>query len=719
MPTEQISFCRICSGGCGMRLTVDDDGRILSIRGDQDNPMTKGYACFKGLQAEQAHHGSERLLHPLQRDRNGNFIRIPLERALDEIAERISEITARDGSDALAAFCGNGALLNALALPMISDFLRAMGSRNYFSTMTIDQSSKLVAFGRLGGWAAGLPNFETSDVALLFGANPLVSHALLGSLAPDPVRRLKVARANGLKLIVIDPRRTETARNCDLFLQPYPGQDIAIAAGLIRLILNEGWHDRAFCDRWVSAAGMANLGDAVAPFTEEAVETRAGLQPGQIRQVAELFARDSRLGAAQSATGPSMSPYSVLAEQLIQTLNVVCGRYLRAGDPVYAVNAMDPPLETREGVIPAMRFWQADGLSRIRGVHNLAGDRLTATLSDEILTPGEGQIRALINDGGDPMTSFPDRLRTERALKSLELLVTIEPWMTRSAAFSHYILPPLMQYERADLPLKISGVKIWPGAWTQYTAPVIAPPPGSDLVNDWYVFWAIASRLGRTIEFDGTGPLDMEDAPGDDALIARRLQGSYASLEELRRFPHGHDFPIQQPIVLAAAQDNDATFDLMPVDVAEELEDFWENGDRPGALVRDGKRFSHLLSTRRMRDVLCSNGRFVETVQRRTPVNPAFLNPADLGALGLATGDLVDIASAHGRIRAIVDSDPNVRPGVVSIAHGWGGEPGALGDPMLEGAGVNDLIDTVKRVEPINAMPHMTALPVNITPVAA
>ncbi|WP_198351127.1 molybdopterin-containing oxidoreductase family protein [Flavisphingomonas formosensis] len=720
MATQHVSFCRICSGGCGTLLTVEEDGRISSVRGDPDNGMTRGYACFKGLQAEAAHHGPARRLHPLKRRADGSYQRIGLEQALDEIAERIGAILAEDGGDALAVFCGNGGMFNALAYGIHPDFLRAMGSRNYFSTLTIDQSSKAVAQGRLGSWKAGLPDFQTSDVSLFFGANPLVSHGSVGFLAVDPVKRLREARANGLKLIVVDPRRTETARNADLFLQPYPGQDVGIAAALIRLILVEGWHDRDFCARYVGAEGLGRLAEAVAPFTPEAVETRAGLAPGQIRQVAEMFARDARSGAAHSATGVCMAPDSVLAHQLIETLNVICGRYLRAGERVHSLNLMCPPTELREGVVPPMRFWEAGGPSRIRGAYSLGDERPTATLTDEILTPGPGRIRALIVDGGDPVTSFPDRGRTQRALHALDLLVAIDPWPSGTSAFAHYVIPPLMQYERADIPLKLGDMPLWPGAWLQFTPPVLAPPDGAEVVNDWYVFWSIASRLGRTIEFDGSGPLDMVTPPTDEEMIDRRLSVGGYSLADLRAHPHGRDHPIAQDVVLPCAEGDEARFEVMADDVAADLRRFWEEGDRPGAITRDGEAFTHLLSTRRMRDLFNSNGRHVPTVRRRTPTNPAFLNPEDLAALDIVPGDLVEIVSAHGRVRAIAAVDADVRPGVVSMAHGWGGMPGNPGeDPAVHGAGVNELIDTVERVEPVNAMPHMSAVPVNILRVVA
>lgn len=713
---EAISFCRICSGGCGVVLTIDAEERIVGVRGDKDSPLTHGYACFKGLQPESSHHGPQRLLRPRKRMEDGSYIEISSEQALDEIAEKLGHIIDRHGKDAMAVFLGNGGMFNIAGFYMLPSFLAAFDSDQYFSTLTIDQSGKMVAMGRLGHWGAGYPHLDDMEVAMFFGANPLVSHGSLGFLQEDPVRSLKRARERGLKVITIDPRRSETGHFADIALQPYPGQDAAIAGGLIRLILAEGWEDREFCERWVGADHMAALREAVEPLTESYVEQRAGLEPGSLRRVAEMFARDASTGSVTSATGTSMAPYSNLAFQLIETLNVICGRYLREGQRVHQINGMGPGGPLKAQAFSPSRFWEASGESRIRGARKLFQDRCTATLADEILTPGEGQIRALLIDGGDPMTSWPDQQKTAKALSSLDLLICIDPWPTPTTSYAHYILPPLMQYERADLPMYLPGFANWAGAWSQYTPPVIAPPKGSDLVEDWYVFWGLAKRLGRTITYNGARPLDMENPPSTDELLDLVLHGAPHKLDTLKEHPHGCHAHIEQQTVLQADTDADGKFEPMPADVAEELRRFLADGGAPGEWTRDGRSFTHLLSSRRMRDLFNSNGRFVNSVRKRTPYNPAFMHPDELAALGVAPGAKVEIESAHGRVTAIVDADPELRPGVVSLAHGWGDPPGSNADVAESGTPVNRLIDTDRNYEAVNSMPHMSAIPVNISP---
>lgn len=263
------SFCRICAGACGMQITVDDNNAIVDIRGDKQAPLTRGYACFKGLQAEEAHHGAARLLHPLKRNADGSFARIPLEQALDEISAKMRDLIEDGGPEAVSLFCGNGSIFNATAYPMTFSFMRSLGSSQYYSTQTIDQSAKLVTFERLGGWAAGAHSLRRSEVVMLFGTNPLISHCTSGFLIPDPTKRLREEKARGLKLIVIDPRSTETAHHADLVLQPIPGQDAAIAGGLIRLILSEGWEDKDFCAAHVRSDALVALRTAVDSLTPE------------------------------------------------------------------------------------------------------------------------------------------------------------------------------------------------------------------------------------------------------------------------------------------------------------------------------------------------------------------------------------------------------------------------------------------------------------------
>ena len=244
----------------------------------------------------------------------------------------MQSIIARDGADAIAGFRGTMSYSNATANFMLPAFLRALGSRSFFSTMTVDQSAKWITVERLGSWAAGRDSFDVAEVLMFVGTNPLVSLSTFNFFLQHPVKAMQRFKARGGKLIVIDPRRTETARHADIFLQPYPGEDVTVIAGLLHIILDSGWHDAQFCARWVK--DLERLRAAVASFTPAYVAQRAGIDADDLTAAARLFAHECRRGSAASGTGPNMAAHSNLAEHLIECLNVVCGRYARAGDRV-------------------------------------------------------------------------------------------------------------------------------------------------------------------------------------------------------------------------------------------------------------------------------------------------------------------------------------------------------------------------------------------------
>lgn len=715
MTRKAISFCRACGASCGVRLTIADDQRIVDVHGDKAQPLSLGYLCFKGTQAEEMHHGPDRLLHPMRRSLNGSFERTNSSTAFDEIALQLRDIIARDGPDAVAVMAGTMSYMNTTGHTIYKDFLRAIGSEQNFSVATIDQSAKIVSYERLGAWGAGVQDLDLSDVVLLIGTNPVVAHTTNGLMTTNPTRRIKEAKARGVKFICIDPRRTESAHYADLVLQPLPGNDAAIVAALIRIILEEGWHDAEFCARHVGHSGLDRLREAVAPFEEAFVERRADLQPGQIRSVAELFARDNKRGAAFTATGPSMGPFSNLMQHLVDTLNVICGRVRRAGDRA-VVNPREPQRAIYAEVVPPSRSWLGKPPSRIRGVrHLIGGERMSGTLADEILTPGQGQIRALIVDGGNPVQCMPDQRHVIEAFKSLELLVVIEPRMTATARLAHYIIPPKLPYERADLPIYAPGYPLQHDSYQQYTPAVITPPNNSNVVDAWRVYWEIAARLGVQIAYDGRHPLNMRNAPSTDDLLALSLHDAAVGLKELQQFPSGKIFDLPHSQVQPARPGNDGRFDVMPDDVAEECLHLQHSTAPCDGQALNGRAFTHLLSSRRLRDVLNSIGTTLPSTRTRLTTNPAFLNPNDMLAFGLHDGEPIAITSAHGSVQAVVQSDPDLRPGVINLAHGWGGLP----DDDGPGTCVNLLTDDATDVQSINAMPRMSCVPVNIEKLAS
>ena len=699
---EARSFCRICAGLCALRLTVED-GRIVSVQGDKSNPLTQGYVCIKGTTAHEAQYSPERLLHPLKRRTDGTFEPIELERALDEIAALTHTIIERDGPDAVAGFRGTMSYSNSTANSMLPAWLDALGSRSFFSTMTVDQSAKWITLERLGGWAAGRDPFDLAEVLMFVGTNPLVSLSTFNFFLQHPVNAMRAFKARGGKLIVIDPRYTETARFADVFLQPYPGEDATLIAGLLHLIIEAGWHDEAFCAQWVH--GFDRLRAAVASFHADYVVERTGVLESDLRAAARLFAHECRRGSAASGTGPNMAPHSNLAEHLIECLNVVCGRYARPGDPVANPGVIGARYSRRAQVIPPQRSWERGPQSRL-GYGMIFGQKMSGVLAEEITTPGRGRVRALFVDGGNPVNAIPDQRKITAALRELELLVTIDPFLTNTALLSHYVLPPKLMFERSDLPSRDYETIVLQRPYAAYAIPVVEPPAGAEVVDDWYVFWSLARRLGKQIIFDGVA-LDMNRAPTTDELLAMLARHGAAPLSVLRELPGGGFVDVAPQVVEEAEASARGHFDVMPDDVYDEL-----------ATVRaesQPRGFTHRLVVRRLREVQNTMYHRLPSIRRRMPYNSAYLHPLDIDQLALSAGQEVRIESAHGSIVTRLEADDTMRRGVVSIAHGWGGLPEDPPDFRAAGACSNLLISTDSALDPINAMPRMTAIPVRIT----
>jgi anaerobic selenocysteine-containing dehydrogenase len=308
---------------------------------------------------------------------------------------------------------------------------------------------------------------------MLFGCNPLVSHPTGGFLVSDPVKRVRAAVARRLKIIVVDPRKTETAHFAALHLQPYPGEDVSIAAGLLRIILSENWHDGEFCADHVS--GLDALIAAIAPFTPDMVAARSGVPASLLRQAAEMFARER--GGVVTGTGANMAARSNLAEHLIECIRIVCGRFKRAGDLMPNANPLSPQRDWYGEVVPPFHPWDMSPPSRIRGVGNIFGEKLTGTLVEEIMTPGPGQIRALIVNGANIANFVPGKQDMLAALRSLDLLVVIDPFLTPTAQLADYVIAPRMQFKRADLAITL-GMQLHADSWAQFTPAIVPPPPG-------------------------------------------------------------------------------------------------------------------------------------------------------------------------------------------------------------------------------------------------
>lgn len=706
MARTQTTFCRVCHAACPLEVEVEAGVRLLGVRGDRHDPLFGGYTCIKGRQLGDQHHHADRLRSPLRRTAGG-FEPIDSRTALDEIAARIAHIVERHGPRAVASYTGTGAFQNSTAVPVTAAWHAGFGSPSFYTSITIDQPAHRAAGLRMGTWEAGWDNFTDADVSLAIGYNPLVSaYAPAGGLqGTNPFVELRRARARGLRLIVVDPRRTELAAAADVWLQVRPGEDAALLAGMVRHILAEGLHDRAFCDRFVD--GTDALARAVEPFTVDVVADRAGVPREDLVAAAELFAAGPR-GSAGTGTGPNMAPRSMLTEHLALSLNVLCGRVRRAGERLENGAFLTPGDTRRARVVPPSAPTPG-APHRVGGLSGMAGEMLTNRLPDEILEPGEGRVRALVVSGGNPVVAFPDQARTEEALEALELLVVIDHRMTPTAELAHYVIAPRLALERADVPHIMDSR--FPAPYSNYT-PAVLEPEG-DLLAEWEVFAGVAARNGTPIELPG-GPIPFEDgrvAPDvdDDTILDLVYARARMPLAEIRA-ARGVIHDARRVEVVEADPDDTGRFDVAPADVVAEL---GEVAEAPAPALGDAYPFR--LVSRRMKHVVNSLGRELPVLAAVGTTNPAHLHPTDLAALGIEPGELVRIESPHGEVLAVAASGDDVRPGVVSMSHAWGGGSGATDHVRVAGAPTNRLVSAAVGFDPVTGMAVQSAIPVRVS----
>ena len=494
MGTQQPSFCRICLHGCSIRVAVED-GRAVDVTGDPESSLYQGFSCSKGrAQATFLRH-PRRLLTSLKRSATGGFEPIGAEQAMDEIAARLTELVGEHGPRTLASYWGTMAAASSMTGALLSAFMTGLQSPMQFSPNTIDKPGKALAKALHGSWMAPAQGFDQPDVALLLGVNPLISFQ--GMPFGNPGKWLSRALRDGMALIVIDPRDSDVAKRATLHLKARPGTDAMILAAIIRVIIEEGLYDRAFVAEHVEGLGL--LRDHVARFRPEVVASIADVEAADILAAARLFATAQR-GYAMAGTGPSMSGPGTLVEYLVLDLLSLCGRWLRAGELVRNSGSLIPPLQPRAQVSPPRAAAGFGERLRVRNLTDTVAGMPVSALAEEILRDGPGKVRALISCGGNPVAAWPDQHLTSEAMRSLDLLVQIDPWMSQTAALAHYVIAPTMPLEVPDVTLlhdTLLAPHLGPVEnWAQYTPAIVQEPPGSDLLQEWEFFFGLARAPG-------------------------------------------------------------------------------------------------------------------------------------------------------------------------------------------------------------------------------
>lgn len=714
------SFCRSCPNSCPVLVDVVD-GVLERVRGDPDNPVFDGYTCVKGRAQPALHNHGHRLTKSLKRLPNGAFVPISSETVLEEIADRLATILDRFGPRSVASYLGTAMLSDCLTEPFLNAFMSAIGSRMTFNPNTIDKPGKQLALALHGSWMAPLQGYDRPAVALILGANPFKSY--FGVACGNPAKWLGERLAAGMQLIVIDPKRSDLAKRATLHIQPVPGEDAAILACLINVILAEGLHDRDFVAG--DTKGVDALADAVRPFSPDLVASRADVAAEDLVQAARIYASAGR-GYAACGVGPGFSASSTLVEYLILDLESLCGHWLRAGEAVTRTTTLMPvPTFRAQAKPPRLAYGFGERL-RVRDLTETVAGMPTGALSDEILLEGEGQVRALISVGGNPVTAWPDQLRTIDAIRSLGLLVQIDPWMSATARLADYVIAPKLAYETPGMTLMTDFIIAMPTyygpaeSYAHYTEKVVDPPPNSDVMAEWEFFYRLAQEMGlplaiRRPALTDAGaptriPVPMDNPPTAEELLAKLAENGRVPLDRVKGHVHGASFPDPALVVEEKDPGWDGRLDLANPDMMGDLV----------ALVADCKTSSEppfRLICERLQHVMNSSLNFSVT-NRGRGYNPARMHPSDLEALGLASGDAVQISSQRAAIIGIVHPDPGLRRGLIAMAHGFGDGP-EWDDHFREiGSPTGRLLDNSDIADRYVGMPRISNIPVSVRPLA-
>lgn len=709
---EQVTFCRICEPFCGMVATVEGD-RLVSLRPDKDHPLSQGYACPKGLAYPEIQNDPDRVRHPMKRQPDGSFARVSWDEAMADIVSRLSTIRREHGGSAIAAYLGNPGALNYSNGLWLQSFMKAVGSPHVFTAGSQDTNSRFAASHLLYGipTAIAIPDLDDMELFVVLGANPLVSHGSLFSLPRMKYAMADVVRRGG-RVLAIDPRRTETARKFD-WLPIVPDTDAWLLLSLLQVLFAEGLEDT---EALATASGVGFLRDMVAPFAPERTEVHTGIAADVVRDLArELAARRSML---YGRTGTCLGSASTLTNYLMDAVNLVAGNLDARGGAVFG----ESPMPMLEEVSHRLGFLSYGATrSRIGDFPDMLGSEPAANMAAEIVTPGDGQVRALIVSAGNPVLSTPNGPDLEKALDQLDLMVSLDLYVNETNAHADYVLPATAMYEREDAP--IFSLTFFGQPFFQVTDPVV--PPAGEARPEWQVFDDLARGLGTRAVPIGVARLGVrvaELARGRltplrilDAIIRTGRGGDRYGLRPgglsfkrlLRKHPHGYVHAERQPVgrIHEVVRHRDRLVHLEHDAIRSEVQ-------RVAARTHDPAYPLRLIGMREMRS---ENSWFHNAMAGKRDPQTARLHPDDAAAIGIGDGDLVRLSSKSGWIELPVTLTDDIKAGVVAVPHGWGhkGTGSWRHANAMPGANVNELASSdPEDLEPLVGMSHLSGIPI-------
>lgn len=707
---------------CPVSVTLSD-GVVTKVEGDRDAPLYEGFVCPKGRALKAAHNDPDRLKHHLKRMPDGSYERISSDDLVDDIAEKLKTILDECGPDAVAASFGNAALENWVSTNLMLGFLTAIGSDRFYSNVTIDQPGLAMASAMHGGWSGGHMRPEDCEAYLIVGGNPIISKQYL---APNPGKTSKQMVRQGCKLVVIDPRKSETARRAAVHLQSIPGEDPAVLSGLLHLIIRNNAIDRAFVKE--NAIGLEELSKAVEDFTPDYVAERAGIAESDLRQAAKILG-EAKTGECVAGVGANMSTRGTLNSYLLFAMKTLRGFYPRAGQEAAHPSVLNPPARFRaqpSRTMPAFNF--GGRKTGVRGLEQSAAGMPLSALPQEMLTPGKNQVKAYFTLGNG-MTNWPDTNLVKRAFSSLDLLVVHDVERSSISRVATHVIATKKQFEIPTTTQYMEKAGYfhagygWSEPYAAYKPAIVESPADAELMDSWQIYYRVAQKLGlelRGVDMFSMNPLkapalDMDNEPTTDDLLELLSPKAVVPLAEVKKYPLGKLFAEARVTIAPRDPDCQNFFQLADPYILDQLAIVRsESVEARRGLCED---YPYSLISVRIQNTTCAGYQPAGLLKR--PYNPLSLHPGDLRSLDLEIGDLVEITSRNGTIIGVADIDENLRPGTVSMCHGFGKIPGEPSDPLKDGTNVNQLISWDDDFDPHHGQPRMSALPVSITKCAA
>ena len=701
--------CKIgaCEPFCGLELEVEDD-RIVAVRPDRNHPVTRGHACIKGMHVGDYVNDPERLLHPLRRGPDG-LERVSWEDATREIGAKLRSLRDRHGPGSIATYWGNAA--DSTAITLANTLCHAFGSANSFNVLSLEYTDRgAVAERVLGNENLTLqPDVDRARFALLLGTNPLVTNGMtLLQRRPRISADLKAIQRGGGKVVVVDPRCTETAKVADDHIAIRPGTDLFLLVAMIRRILESGSADHAFLERHATGHEQwSSLAERLDPARAAQI---TGIPLRQIEQLADEFAAAD--GAfATTRVGVQTSHNTTLTEWAVMVLNAITGNIDRPGGVYFNPGAIDVP-----ALLERFSKRRNPAPSRIGGYPQIFGGPPAPVFADDVLSTDPDRIRALVVVAGNPVITFPNTEKVERALRSLELLVCIDIYPSDTIAFADYALPAATLYEKGGLHFLTSTFEPYP--FLEWRSKIVEPRGESR--SEWEIFKSL-SRAAR-VPFLNDPLLDrfarILEAVGlnfSEDLLYRFLLLGKASLGRLKRAPGGiklGDIRFGE-LLDHGLRTSDGRLQLAPSDLVKALP---EALDEPPASTEEYP-FLLVSGVRRLAGYN-SWTHHIAPLAEKLGGNWAILNPADAARLGVAEGQRVQVRSRAGELEIEARLSPDIREGVIGIHQFFGHkyESGTRSSRRFPGVNVNLLHDDQVR-DRFCGMPVFNGTPCRVIPV--